>query len=103
MAICSLCGNSSAAISKKLLVCLDCIREHPREALALADLAHKMRGQLGMPGRDRRRLPYSVYLLFRRAAARIGEGRINALFPVQICSYQLEDFFRFRESTFLKL
>jgi len=37
---CALCGTRSRLIAARLGVCLDCIREQPREALAVADEAH---------------------------------------------------------------
>ena len=41
MAVCSLCGSSSATISKALKVCLSCIRGQPEQALALTELTHR--------------------------------------------------------------
>lgn len=64
MAVCGLCGSSSATISKTLRVCLDCIREHPEQALALTDSAHRTaRATFGLPGqppRDPQGIPCSL-------------------------------------------
>jgi pyruvate formate lyase activating enzyme len=64
MAVCSVCGISSATVSKTLRVCLNCIREHPRQALAITDLAHKAaRAAFGLPDkppRDPKGIPCSL-------------------------------------------
>jgi pyruvate formate lyase activating enzyme len=64
MAICSLCGSSSATVSKTLRVCLNCIREYPEQALALTDPAHKTaRTAFGLPDkppRDPNGIPCSL-------------------------------------------
>jgi pyruvate formate lyase activating enzyme len=64
MAVCRLCGTSFISISKTLGVCLHCIREHPEQALALTDLAHKKaRAAFGLPGnppQDPKGIPCSL-------------------------------------------
>ena len=50
--ICKLCGTHSRLIAAHLGVCLDCIRNRPEEALALADAAHAAARRLfGLPER----------------------------------------------------
>jgi pyruvate formate lyase activating enzyme len=38
--VCRLCGTHSRLIAGQLGVCVNCIRDHPQEALALTDAAH---------------------------------------------------------------
>lgn len=49
---CKLCSTHSRLIAAQLGVCLDCIRNHPQEALEIADAAHAAaRRPFGLPER----------------------------------------------------
>jgi len=50
MAQCELCQTTSAFISEALGVCVNCIRERPREALEITDRVHRVsRAEFGLP------------------------------------------------------
>jgi pyruvate formate lyase activating enzyme len=52
MASCKLCNNASRFVSKEMGVCLQCIRQSPKEALPFAMEAHgRSRAAFGLPAR----------------------------------------------------
>ncbi|HDI74865.1 MAG: radical SAM protein [Thermoprotei archaeon] len=47
---CAICGKKSALISRIIGVCVDCLRDSPKEALEVAMKAHEIsRGKYGLP------------------------------------------------------
>jgi len=50
MAQCTICGRQSQLIAASLSLCVDCIRQHPEQALPLAaDVHHRSRREFGLP------------------------------------------------------
>ena len=64
MGRCHLCNTASLSVSKELGVCLECIRERPKNALDLAMQSHiKNRAAFGlptMPPKDPQGIPCNV-------------------------------------------